>query len=186
MLQPVVRRTLAPRGQTPILECWDRHDRLSVISALTLAPQRQRLGLYFDIHSHNIRADDVYRFIQTIRGRLRRKIILVLDRWSVHRAAIRHLLERHARNIDIELLPAYAPNSTLRNRSGTIRSMPTWPITSPMTSMNSASRSPVRYCKQHRNQHCCDPSSTGLDWTCECCIGYAKVNSIRVSRPLIL
>jgi len=109
MLQPVVRRTLAPRGQTPILECWDRHDRLSVISALTLAPQRQRIGLYFDIHSHNIRADDVYRFIQTIRGRLRRKIILVLDRWSVHRAAIRHLRERHARNIDIELLPAYAP-----------------------------------------------------------------------------
>ena len=109
MLQPVVRRTLAPRGQTPILECWDRHDRLSVISALTLAPQRQRIGLYFDIHSHNIRADDVYRFIQTIRGRLRRKIILVLDRWSVHRAAIRRLLERHARNIDIELLPAYAP-----------------------------------------------------------------------------
>jgi transposase len=109
MLQPVVRRTLAPRGQTPILECWDRHDRLSVISALTLAPQRQRIGLYFDIHSHNIRADDVYRFIQTLRGRLRRKIILVLDRWSVHRAAIRHLLERHARNIDIELLPAYAP-----------------------------------------------------------------------------
>jgi transposase len=110
MLQPVVRRTLAPRGQTPILECWDRHDRLSVISALTLAPQRQRFGLYFDIHSHNIRADDVYRFIQDIRGRLRRKIILVLDRWSVHRAAIRKLLERHAQSIDIELLPAYAPD----------------------------------------------------------------------------
>jgi len=109
MLQPVVRRTLAPRGQTPILECWDRHDRLSVISALTLAPQRQRIGLYFDIHSHNIRADDVHRFIQIVRHRLRRKIILVLDRWSVHRAAIRQLLERHARSIDIELLPAYAP-----------------------------------------------------------------------------
>ena len=109
MLQPVVRRTLAPRGQTPILECWDRHDRLSVISALTLAPQRRRIGLYFDIHSHNIRADNVYRFIQTVRGRLRRKIILVLDRWSVHRAAIRKLLERHARSIDIELLPPYAP-----------------------------------------------------------------------------
>ena len=105
----MVRRTLAPRGQTPILECWDRHDRLSVISALSLAPQRQRIGLYFDIHSHNIRADDVYRFIQIVRHRLRRKIILVLDRWSVHRAAIRQLLERHARNIDIELLPAYAP-----------------------------------------------------------------------------
>lgn len=109
MLQPVVRRTLAPRGHTPVLDCWDRHDRLSVISALSLAPQRQRLGLYFDIHDHNIRADDVYRFIQSVRGRLRRKIILVLDRWSVHRAAVRKLLQRHARSIDIELLPAYAP-----------------------------------------------------------------------------
>jgi transposase len=110
MLQPVVRRTLAPRGQTPILRCWDRHDRLSVISALTLAPQRRRIGLYFEIHRHNIRAEDVYRFVQAIRHRLRRRIILVLDRWGVHRAAVRALLERHADRIDVERLPAYAPD----------------------------------------------------------------------------
>lgn len=109
MLRPLVRRTLAPRGQTPILHCWDRHDRLSVISAITLAPQRRRISLYFDIHDHNIRTEDVYRFVQAVRHRLRRKIILVLDRWSVHRAAVRQLLERHRRRIDIELLPAYAP-----------------------------------------------------------------------------
>lgn len=109
MLQPVVRRTLAPRGHTPILECWDRHDRLSVISALTLAPGRRRIGLYFDIHDHNIRAEEVYRFVQEVRHRLRRKIILVLDRWGVHRAAVRRLLARHADRIDVELLPAYAP-----------------------------------------------------------------------------
>lgn len=109
MLQPVVRRTLAPRWQTPILECWDRHDRLSVLSALPLAPRRRRIGLYFEIHRHNIRADDVCRFLRILRRRIRRKIILVLDRWLVHRAAIRRLLERHARNIHIELLPPYAP-----------------------------------------------------------------------------
>ena len=32
MLHPVVRRTWALRGQTPVLACWDRHERLSVIS----------------------------------------------------------------------------------------------------------------------------------------------------------
>ena len=37
MLQPVVRRTWAPRGQTPILRQWDRRDRLSTISAITVA-----------------------------------------------------------------------------------------------------------------------------------------------------
>ena len=35
MLQPTVRRTWAPQGQTPIHLSWDRHDRLSVIAANT-------------------------------------------------------------------------------------------------------------------------------------------------------
>lgn len=51
MLQPVVRRTRAPRGQTPVLDCRDRHDRLSVISDLTMSAERRRLGLYFELHS---------------------------------------------------------------------------------------------------------------------------------------
>ncbi len=40
MLQPVCRRPWAPRGQTPILRQWDRRDRLSALSALTVAPRR--------------------------------------------------------------------------------------------------------------------------------------------------
>src|SRR5215471_15494591 len=28
-LTPSVRRTLAPRGETPVLHCWDRRDRIS-------------------------------------------------------------------------------------------------------------------------------------------------------------
>ncbi len=39
MLQPVVRRTWAPRGETPVHRSWDRHDRLSVISAITVSPR---------------------------------------------------------------------------------------------------------------------------------------------------
>ena len=31
MLQPLRRRTWAPRGQTPIHYAWDRHDRWSVM-----------------------------------------------------------------------------------------------------------------------------------------------------------
>ena len=49
MLTPTVRRTLAPRGQTPLQNAWDRHDRISVISALTISPVRRRLGLYFQL-----------------------------------------------------------------------------------------------------------------------------------------
>ncbi len=37
-LTPSVRRTLAPRGHTPVLEAWDRRDKFSAISCITLSP----------------------------------------------------------------------------------------------------------------------------------------------------
>ena len=109
MLQPVVRKTWAPQGQTPIEYSWGRHDRLSVISALTLAPYRHRIGLYFDIHRKNICTDDVFAFVLSVRRKLLRRIILILDRWSVHRGAVRCLLDSHADTVDVEWLPTYAP-----------------------------------------------------------------------------
>ena len=109
MLQPVVRRTWAPRGQTPTSKSWDRHDRLSVISALTLAPYYQRFGLYFHIQHDNIRTEEVLEFITALHRRLQRHFILVLDRWSVHRAAVRRLLEAGVSWLEVEWLPAYAP-----------------------------------------------------------------------------
>lgn len=109
MLQPTVRRTWAPKGQTPIHNSWDRRDRLSAISAITVSPQRHRLGLYFDILDHNVRADDFEAFIAPLLRRLGRPIILVMDRYSVHRAAARRLEARFGRRIRIEWLPAYAP-----------------------------------------------------------------------------
>lgn len=109
MLQPTVRRTWAPKGQTPIHKSWDRRDRLSAISAVTVSPKRRRLGLYFDILDHNVRTDDFEAFIAIASRRLSRPIILVMDRYSVHRAAAKRLQARFGRRITIEWLPAYAP-----------------------------------------------------------------------------
>jgi transposase len=110
MLQPVVRRTWAPRGQTPIQYSWDRRDRLSVISAITVSSQLRRLGLYFDIYDHNIVTEDFETFVETILRRLRRPIILVMDRWQVHRAGAHRFLHRFPKHVQIEWLPAYAPD----------------------------------------------------------------------------
>jgi len=109
MLQPVVRRTWAPQGETPIHYSWDRRDRLSVISAISVSAKRRRLGLYFDIHDHNIVTDDFERFVETLLRCLQRRIVLVIDRWSVHRSGARRLLRRFPRRVHIEWLPAYAP-----------------------------------------------------------------------------
>lgn len=109
MLQPVVRRTWAPRGRTPVHYSWDRRDRLSVVSAISVSPKRRRLGLYFDIVDHNIRTDDFESFIAQVVKCHKHGATLVMDRWSVHRAAARRLEQRFSRRLRIEWLPPYAP-----------------------------------------------------------------------------
>jgi len=109
-LQPLNRRTWAPRGETPVQVVSARYDRLSVIGALALSPQRRRIGLYFDMQDDNIRTADVVRFLRRLHRHLKRRIILVLDRWSVHRSAVKQLLAAGASSwLEVEWLPAYAP-----------------------------------------------------------------------------
>ena len=109
MLQPTVRRTWAPQGKTPIHYSWDRHDRLSVTSAITVSPMRQRLGLYFSIASSNVTGDDVFAFVQQLRGHLQRPLLVIWDRFSGHKKAARLLRDLYGTRIHIEELPAYAP-----------------------------------------------------------------------------
>lgn len=110
MLQPVVRRTWAPKGQTPLQYSWDRHDRLSVISALTVSPKRRRLGLYFDVHDQNITNVEVFDFLCNLRRSLGRDLLVVLDRLNAHRTAVRRLQERYGHAFRFEWLPPYAPD----------------------------------------------------------------------------
>jgi transposase len=110
MLQPVCRRTWAPRGQTPILRQWDRRDRLSAISALTVAARHRRFGLYWALYRHNIRSAEVLRFLQALRRHLPHGFTLIWDRHRPHRATcVATWLGKH-RRIVVEWLPAYAPD----------------------------------------------------------------------------
>ena len=108
MLQPLVRRTWAPRGQRPVMYCWDRHDRLSVIAGLTLSARRRRIGLYFAIHEHNVKTPQVEAFIRQVQRQLGRPLVVVMDRLAAHRSAA-GLLRGDERFV-IEWLPGYAPD----------------------------------------------------------------------------
>ena len=110
MLQPVVRRTWAPRGKTPILRQWDRRDRLSAISAITVAPRRRRFGLYWAQYRHNIRSAEVLRFLQGLRRHLPKGFTLIWDRGQPHRAKQVKTWLGERRRIVVEWLPAYAPD----------------------------------------------------------------------------
>jgi transposase len=110
MLQPLVRRTWAPRGRTPILRQWDRRDRLSAIGAITVAPRRRRFGLYWALHRHNIRSAEVLRFLQHLYRHVPHGFTLIWDRHRPHRATrVARWVATH-RRIVVEWLPAYAPD----------------------------------------------------------------------------
>ena len=108
MLAPLVRRTWAPRGQTPVMYSWDRHDRLSVIATLSVSARRRRIGLYFATHEKNIKAEEAEAFLRQLQRSLGRRLIVVMDRWAVHRKVARMLAGD--RRFWIEWLPSYAPD----------------------------------------------------------------------------
>jgi transposase len=110
-LTPTVRRTLAPRGQTPILPCWDKRDKISAISAITLSPRRHLPGLLFQLlpDKENFHGEEVVAFLKLVRRRLRR-FTVVWDRNQIHSRSkvVRAYLADHP-EIVVEDFPGYAP-----------------------------------------------------------------------------
>jgi len=109
-MAPLVRRTWAPIGNTPILYQRTRsRERVSMIAALTVSPRRRRVGLYFSLlPNENVITPHVLRFVRDLRRELGSPIIVVWDRLNVHRSAWRRLRQRN-RSIHTTFLPPYAP-----------------------------------------------------------------------------
>jgi transposase len=101
-----VRRTFAPRGRTPILRSWDRHDRISAISAITVGPSRRRLGLVFELlpEDTNVRGEHTVAFLRELRRQLPVPLTIFWDRGNVHdrSKAVRAYLAEHP---SIETVP---------------------------------------------------------------------------------
>lgn len=108
MLQPVRRRTWAPSGQTPLQKAWDRHDRISAIGAVSVTPEL-RLGFYFHLLRENITTDDLVWFLTAMHEKFGSKVILIWDRWSVHRSTVKHFEQHHPEWFQFEELPSYCP-----------------------------------------------------------------------------
>jgi len=110
-LTPTVRRTWAPRGETPILDTWDRRDRLSAISSLSVSPLSHRLSLRFTLLEKNVHAEDVVAYLQELQRCLGTNRLTVLwDGSRIHDKAqlVQEYLAQHP-GIVTERLPAYAP-----------------------------------------------------------------------------
>ena len=113
LMAPLLRRTWAPKGKTPVLHQQGAHrQKVSLCAALWLSPDRARLGLcyrslvnaYFD----NVQ---VACFLEALLARLQgQRLVVLWDGGTMHKGApIRALLARQAGRLSLERLPSYAP-----------------------------------------------------------------------------
>jgi transposase len=109
-LTPTVRRTLAKRGHTPVLPAWDRRDRLSAISCISLSPVLGRPNLHFRLLEHNVRAKDVVDFLKGLH-RAVGPLTVVWDRNQIHSRsrAVRAWLAGRP-DVVVEDFPGYVPD----------------------------------------------------------------------------
>ena len=105
-----MRRTWAPRGQTPILRCPGRWTKISASSAITVSPKRRKLALYARfLPNKNIGSMETAAFLRQLARHLRGRIIVLWDSGSQHKGApVRSFREAHPA-WEFHRFPGYAP-----------------------------------------------------------------------------
>ena len=111
-MAPLVRRSWAPRGRTPVLMQRGRSRRkVSVIGALVISPRRRRVRAYFGLlPDTNFDGESILAFVMQLRRALGVPIALIWDRLGAHIGApVGAWLVRNRERIRAHLLPPYAP-----------------------------------------------------------------------------
>jgi len=112
LMAPLVRRTWAVRGQTPVLVQRSGHrEKVSVAAALWLSPQRDRVGLFFRtlVKDYFDNATSAV-FVEMLVKRLRGPVVALWDGGTMHKGdPIEELQERLGPRLSLERLPPHAP-----------------------------------------------------------------------------
>src|SRR5271167_1298883 len=113
MLMPLVRRTLAPRGQRVVMRCSAKHDRVSAISCVTLSPKAMHVGLYSWLYSNqNVHGEEVVEFLEYLTHKVPGEWTVVWDGNNIHSRSkvVKAWLARHTKVV-VEDFPSYDPQN---------------------------------------------------------------------------
>lgn len=112
MLNPIIRRSWSPRGQTPVIKISNsHHDRISVIGALTINLETKQFGWLFHLSQDNtnFRGNTIAPFLDHIHNNLHGEIRLVWDSIKIHTAeSVNNYIVSHP-EIKVFFFPEYAP-----------------------------------------------------------------------------
>jgi transposase len=111
MLNPLVRRTFAPRGKTPVNRVADPHARFSVIGAITVDPKRERVGLIYNMlgDNANYRGPGIAYFVRTLLAEIGGPVTILWDRITIHSCERVEQCLRGASGVVVEPFPPYTP-----------------------------------------------------------------------------
>lgn len=111
--QPVVRRTWAPRGETPILiHTGANWQRRSIAAALAFRWDGRRTRFYFQTRPGTYTDAALIGFLRTLKRHFRgQQVLLIWDGLGAHKSRrMRAYLARQRVWLTVERLPAYAPD----------------------------------------------------------------------------
>jgi len=110
--RPAVRRTWAPRGETPVLIHAFNWKKLSLCAALAYRWDGRRARLYFQTRPDSYNAESLIAFRRDLRRHLRgQQATLIWDGLPAHQSRIMQAYLRSQRHwLRVERLPGYAPD----------------------------------------------------------------------------
>lgn len=108
---PLLQRTWAPRGQTPVLKHRLRSwKKVSLVGVWSVCANRRRVDWSCQLHpGRSLVQHDFIELLRSLLRRWRGHVVLVWDRLPAHRsAAVQSFVVRRPR-LPLEYLPGYAP-----------------------------------------------------------------------------
>jgi transposase len=105
-LLPMVVRTYAPRGKTPVLRVPLTRDHISAIGGIT--PDGR---IFMQMQEHAYKAVDVVRFLRVLLRKISGRLLVIWDGSPIHRADVikQFLASPIGKRVHLERLPGYAP-----------------------------------------------------------------------------
>lgn len=112
-LLPMVVRTYAPRGQTPVLQIKLTRDHLSAIGGIT-----EKGRIFMQIQERAYCSEDVVRFFRLLLRKVSGNLLVIWDGSPIHRAEVikQFLRSKEGKRLHLERLPGYAPELNPQER----------------------------------------------------------------------
>jgi putative transposase len=105
-----LKRTWAPRGQTPTIRTSiEHHERVNLIGALCVSPRKRKIKLHIQSYCHSLSGDEVLAFLKHLLRCINGPIVLVWDKHPIHRRRkVQDFLAHHLR-LHVHEFPTSAP-----------------------------------------------------------------------------